>query len=560
MNKTEMKRIFPILALLMTALFAFAQPKDAWKAAAKLTAYDATGAEIYTGIAFFIDADGTLVAPYIPFTKAVRANVTDSKGKTFAVRRILGASENYGFVRLSSDARKMDYLMPISGDAEAASAGSKLYAVGYLRTKKEAPVAVIVNKAEKYDAAMFYETTLPADAKYVGCPLVDGNGRVVAVVGTHGGEALDIRFATALAITANSALDRELRALPMPKGLPTSEEEAMKYITLIDAIDPASALLAMDDFVLAYPANASGYVTRAARRATNKDYSGAESDFASALAHADRTTTSDAIHYAFSRSLYNAAINDTTAPAAGWSYERALQEAEVAFSANSLPLYQMQLGSCLFALERYAEAYDQYMAVNSSPIASDETFFTAMLALERAGGDSARVLALMDSVIARQKHPYTQRAASYFLERAQRLFAYGQYRRAVADYNEFERIIGPRNLTDTFYYLREQAEMRARMYQQALDDIQSAALSASADRKPYYQVEEALIYLTCGEYEQAKNVGNAALTCLPKHIDLLRILAVAYGETGDKTKACELLNRARELGDATVDTLLKKYQ
>ncbi len=555
-----MKRLSSLFLLLCLSILAFAQPKNAWKATALLTAYDASGQQVYSGPAFFIDGKGTVVAPYTPFTKAVRAEVTDAKGKVNSVERILGASENYNFVKLSTTAEPADFLIPIADSTQVPAEGSKLYAVGYLRTKKEAPVAATVRKAQRYDAAMFYETSLPAEDRYVGCPLIDTQGRVVAVAGSHAGEALDIRFATALSIMPQSALDRELRALPMKKGLPAAEADALKYISLLDAVDPNDALAAMNDFLQLYPQNAAGLVERATRLAAMKRYAEAEADFKSALSCADGQTTEPSVHLAFSRSLLSAAQSDTTAAAQGWTLQRALSEADAAAASGAEPLYTLQQAGILFAMERYDESYHKYMEVNKSDIATDETYLAAMLALERANGDTAQILALLDKAIDMQQRPYTQRAANIFFQRAQRLVAYGQYRRAVADYNEFERIIGPRKLTDTFYFMREQAELSAHMYQQALDDIQSAILSASDERKPYYQTEEALIYLTCGEYESAKTSGQAALEKLPNHIPLLRILAVAHGETNNKAYARQLLERAKSLGDTEADTLLQKYQ
>ncbi|MBQ7635483.1 MAG: tetratricopeptide repeat protein [Bacteroidaceae bacterium] len=561
-----MRHISLFIFLALSAV-AFAQPKDAWKAVATLTTYAADGTQIYSGNVFFTDDAGSVIAPYTPFVKAVRAEVTDSKGHRHQVTRILGASENYGFVRAATDARATDHLVPIAEGGGAARAGSRLFAVGHQRNKKETPLAVTVQKAEPYDAAMFYITSLPADAKYAGLPLIDATGRVVAVVSEHGGEALDVRLATALKIEAATALSAELRALPIPKALPEGETEAMKYVTLLDAIDPTAALTAMGDFVTAYLHSPAGFTTRAARYAAMKRYAEAETDYATALRLAEESEQSateqmspDAVHYAFSRAVYAAALSDSTSSTLGWTLGRALQEADAAYSAKPQPLYAMQQGACLYAMERYADAYAKYEEVNASELASDETFFTAVLALERAGGDTAKIMALLDKVISLQKRPYDQRAASYFFERAQRLFAYGQYRRAAIDYDEFERIIGPRNLNDNFYFLREQAELQAHMYQQALDDIQSAILSAPAERKPYYQTEEALIYLTCGEYQSAKESALAAYAAIPRHIPLLRILGVACGELGDKAAARRYLTEAQQQGDDSVVSLLEKYQ
>ncbi len=555
-----MKKVITLLFALLVVSLAEAQPKEAWKTAVTLTAYDANGVPIYSGKSFFIDESGIVVAPYTPFVKAVRAEVVDASGKHYAVTRILGASENYGFVRLATEAKGVKFLVPIADSTQAAQVGTKLFVVGYQMNKKEVPVSVTVQKAERYDAAMYYTTSLGGETKYIGCPLINASGKVVAVVGSHAGEALDIRLATALYITANSALSRELRILPMQKALPDDAGEAVKYVTLLDAIDPKTALLAMNDYIATYPEDATGYVMRATRLSALGYYEEASADFVAAQRFAANGSSPDAVHYAYSRCLYATSVRDSTAAAKGWTLKRAYEEATAAQQMNPQPHYLLQQATCLFEMERYSEAYAKYQEVNATELASDETYFATMLALERAGGDTAQIFALLDKVISLQQRPYNQRSATYFFERAQRLVAYGQYRKAVNDYDEFERIIGPRNLNDTFYYMREQAELQAHMYQQALDDIQSAILSTTPERKPYYQTEEALIYLSCGEYESAKTIGNEALATLPNYIPLLRILAVAYGETGNKAKARELLTRAKTLGDDTADELLKKFE
>ena len=89
--------------------------------------------------------------------------------------------------------------------------------------------------------------------------------------------------------------------------------------------------------------------------------------------------------------------------------------------------------------------------------------------------------------------PCPVRDAQYYLERSQRLVRAGRFRDAVADYNVYEQVIEPRNLNDKFYYLREQAELQGRMYQQALDDIRSAISANPAE--PYYALEELLILI-----------------------------------------------------------------
>lgn len=77
-----------------------------------------------------------------------------------------------------------------------------------------------------------------------------------------------------------------------------------------------------------------------------------------------------------------------------------------------------------------------------------------------ANGDNQQVIALLDSCINRIPQNNNTQYAQFYLERSQRLLKAERYRDAVADYNQYEQMIGPRNLTDRFYDLRSQAEER----------------------------------------------------------------------------------------------------
>ena len=237
---------------------------------------------------------------------------------------------------------------------------------------------------------------------------------------------------------------------------------------------------------------------------------------------------------------------------------KAIEEVDKAYALNPAPLYLMQRARYRFANKEYQESYDDFMQVNSSELASAETFYSAAMALEMTGTDSLRVLTLLDSAINRLPEPYTQTAAQYFLERATRRIRAARFREAVFDYNEYEQIIGPKNLNDNFYYLREQAELQGRMYQQALDDIQTAI--GLNPNEVIYRVEEALIYVEVGMYEEAIAAARKALEKMPENADALKLIGIALGEQGKKTEALEYLNKAKAQGDTSVDVFLKKYE
>ena len=165
---------------------------------------------------------------------------------------------------------------------------------------------------------------------------------------------------------------------------------------------------------------------------------------------------------------------------------------------------------------------------------------------------------MMDSVINNLPTPLTPATAQYLLERARRLEKAGQYRKAVFDYNQYETVVGPKNLNAYFYFIREQAELKAHMYQQALDDIRTAAILSPED--PNYKIEEALILLQTGLYKEAIAACKKLLQTVPENPDCYKIIGIANGELGNKQEALSALNKAKSLGDPTVDQFLEKYK
>jgi len=219
----------------------------------------------------------------------------------------------------------------------------------------------------------------------------------------------------------------------------------------------------------------------------------------------------------------------------------------------------MQKGYCQFASRNYEGAYQSFTKASRDPqFATPNTFYSAAQAVDLARNDSAAVLALLDSCIAHTSTPPTSKDAPYYLARYQRLIASGQYRKAVMDLNEYEKAIGPKNLTANFYYLRSQAEMQAHMYQQALDDTRTAIATSSTPLP--FRINEAYILLEVGEYQQALDAAQKLLKDLPENPDCYRIMGVSYGELGQKQKAKENLLKAQQLGDEEVGLFLEKYK
>ena len=171
------------------------------------------------------------------------------------------------------------------------------------------------------------------------------------------------------------------------------------------------------------------------------------------------------------------------------------------------------------------------------------------------------MVALLDSALNHCAQPYTQEAIAPLNARAKYLMEMGEYRRAVGDYNDYEKILGRDNLTPYFYYLRSQAEVQSRMYQQALDDLETAiSLAATTDEKDDYKIEKGLLYVQVGMFDEAIAAANEVLAHAPDHLDAHKVLGVAYGEKKQKALARQHLQKAASQGDENAKALLEKYK
>lgn len=547
--------------------------KNAYKTIVSLTAYDANGAVLRTGTAIFIDGQGTAVANYSVLKDAARAEAVDFKGNKLTVARILGASSNYNVVKFRVEGAKKNEYVNVA--ATSTLVGTPLYLYRYTTDKKATPLQVLVKQAEDFDKYKYYHTSLPQGAKSViDCPLLTADCQLVGLVQQEPTEkdaelfAIDATAATDLKIVPTGSFNSDLRAIGIPKALPESQADALTYIYMLSAADSLAYLTAVNDFVTAYPDNAEGYVARAKFYADKNLCDRAEADFTTALSKADgeaSTMKTDAVRNEMSKAIFQKAVYKPTPAYADWTLTRAYAEAEKAYALSPQPYYLLQQGRCLFADKKFSEAQTkfeqlaQYAGNDWSDVARTEAWFYAARSLELAGGDSLQVIARIDSALAVCPKPYTSATIQYVLERAQRLQRAGLYRRAVNDYNTYEQTVGTTNLASQFYYIREQAEVECRMYQQALDDIRTA--QARSPREPLYRIEEGVILLRAGLNKEAISLCDQLLKdYLPNSSDCYKIKGIAHGELGQKVQAQAALAKAKELGDSTVDSYIERYK
>ena len=565
-----------ILALFMfaTALAGPLSPKDAHKAMFNVFTFDKQGSLLGSGYGFFTSESGEAVASFQLFRGASRAEVVDWKGNRLPVHRILGASENYDMVRFNVSGKKISALA--LGGAQDLTAGNELTLVRYSTEKKGAPQATQVLTVDNFDAYKYLSISATNEAANLTCPLLDAAGNVVAISQRNVGKdaetacAIDARCIEALTTNMTSFMNSDLQSILISKALPATEQEAMTYIYMMGYKDSLQAHTAFNDFITAYPENVEGYVSRAAFLARQRQYEAADADYAQALAKAEKENANlrpDEVHVSLSRLIYQQWVSGVQNLPEAWSMQRAYDEATLAQAAHPSADYRMQQANCLFAMKKYQEAYDNFMAVCHDPAIQggdwtargrSELWYSAARSLELAGGDSLKVIALMDSVVAQLPRPYDETGARFLLERAYRLQSAGEYRRSISDYREYESTMGPRNMTDRFYYNREQLELECKMYQQALDDIHSAMAINPSD--PTYPVEQAYILLRAGLYKETVQACDDMIRVVKDNPDYYKFRGIALGELGKKREARESLLKAQSLGDPNIDALLERYK
>ena len=529
------------------------------KAVISVVTYDKDNKIMNTGNGFFVKADGTAVSDYGLFDGAQRAVVIDSDGKEFPVDCILGANSMYAVVKFRVKADKeVDVVTPAS---QPAAVGSTVFLLPYASRKENTLERGTVDACTQVEGSYHYYTLhMPTNEKTVSCPITNANGEVLGMIQKSASAqsadsyALDAAFAANLALNALSLMDYSLNSIGIRKGLPDKEDDAQVYLLMAgNNLQPDAYLALINDYVAQFPDSHEGYLRRAAfyiDRKEEEHYKQAEADIEKAIEVSSRK---DDACYNACKTVYQAVANGVQHPA--WTMETALGYIDEAIRLNPLPIYVQTQGDIYFGMQNYPKAYECYDRVNHSELRSAESLFSAARTKQLMGAND-EALALMDSTVNFFGTLLTEKAAPYVFQRAQMKAAMGQYREAVADYNEYERLVIGK-ATAEFFYIREQAEMQCRLYQQALNDIEKAV--SMAPNEVLYVVEQVALYTRFSQFEKAAEAAQKGLALAPDNADLLRMLGFVQIQLGQKDAGKQNLLKAKELGDPNAETLIEKY-
>ena len=540
--------------------------EKAKRAVFSVVTYDKNDKMLNTGNGFFVSEDGLALSDYTLFKGAERAVVITSEGKQMPVSLILGANDMYDVIkfRVAITEKKVPALIVAK---TAPAVGADAWMLPYSTQKSIACVTGKVKEVSKVAGEYHYYTLgMQMKDKMVSCPVMNAEGQVFGIAQKSSGidtvttcYAAGAAFAMSQKISALSLGDAALKKIGIRKGLPETEDQALVYLFMASSSlsgDDYEKLL--DDFIRQFPANADGYLRRANYYAAKgKDdqtwYDKAVADFNQALKVAQKK---DDVYYNIGKLIYAYQLSKPEKTYKDWTYDTALQNVRQAIAIDPLPIYIQMEGDILFAQQDYAGALAAYEKVNASNIASPATFFSAAKTKELAKGDPKEVGALMGSCIARCPQPITADFAPYLLERAQMNMNADQPRNAMLDYDAYHTAVKG-EVNDVFYYYREQAALKARQFQRALDDIVKAIEMNPTDLT--YQAEHAVVNLRVGRYEEAIQILNNILKADPKYAEAYRLLGLCQIQLKKTDEACGNFKKAKELGDPNVDELITKY-
>ena len=534
----------------------FAQPaavKKAADAAFTLTTFKADGSILATSNGVCISTDGIAVSPWKPFIGADKAVIVDSKGQKHDVECLLGANEIYDIAKFQ-----------VSGKTAAAplattvSAGDEVWLTPILKSgnAEKANVTSVEKFMDKYNYAILSSS---ATDKMNGVPVFDKKGQVVGLYNKSGDSqsSTDANYAKDFVLKGLSQNDVTLRQSDIRIGLPNTLEEAIVAL-MLSSEKPANIHEAIvNEFITKFPQSNDGYYALANIQIAKGEVANADKTMQTAIG---KVTAKDEAHYNFARLIYrNAFIPEfeEKAKAIGWTLDKALDEVQKAQSAKANDAYRHLQAQITYAKGDYAKAYTDFEALTKTKFNNPELYLEMAQSRQHLGGTDQEILDLLNKSIELCDTPYVSTSAPYFYTRGQQLEKMGEYRKAVQDYYTYEYFNQGR-LGAAFYYMREQCEVKGRMWQQALQDILVA--SRLDPKEALYPTEAGSLLLRLNKLDAAMSAAQQAIQLDDAQPDAYLILGIAQCESKQKESGIKNIQKAKELGNTQADTFLQKYK
>lgn len=556
------------IALLLSAFLcggvhAAKEPKgvaNARKSVVSILIYS-DGELLRSGTGVFAGENGELFSSYSLFEGADSAVTIDAAGTVREVKRIIAADEIYDCLkaRVSWDKK----ISPLPLATTAANEGDVLYLVSYGSKKSGTIEQLPIAKVDIVSGNPYYTFSFPMQERYLSAPVVNVSGELlglmqpVAKSDTAVSYAVSAKFAAALGTTSLSYSNNKYKNIDIPLALPNDSKEALTILYLLQSGlatgNARNYLSAIADYNSSFPDRYEGHIMLAEYHVcVDTAFDAARKEWAHAIAKAENP---DDVCYNISKTYRRAATEvSRTADEAVAYVDSALLYADRALAHRNEPLYILQKAELHHTKGDYAEAFESYARLSSTSISCADVY-AAAAACKDALGDYDAAIAYMDSAVATFGSLPVIGMAPYIIDRAVIKHRAGRAREAVLDYNAYAELRGEQ-LNARFYFIREQAEYDAKMFQQALDDIDMAIYLEPAE--VMFLVEKGRVCYRVKLIDEAVDALSKALVLSPENPDCNYMLARCYMVKGNKAEAKRYMQKAHELGHYDADSKLKE--
>ena len=533
-----------------------AQPgavKKAADAAFTLTTFKADGSILATSNGVCISTDGIAISPWKPFIGADKAVIIDAKGQKHEVECLLGANEIYDIVKFQVNGKTI--AAPLT---TTVSANDEVWITPMPKSgnAEKADVVNVEKFMDKYNYAILKST---ATDKLNGTPVFNTKGQVVGLFNISGDSqsSTDVNYANDFTVNGLSQNDITLRQSGICIGLPNKIEEAVVALMLSSEKPSNIHEAVVNDFIAKFPQSNDGYYALANIQIAKGEIANADKTMQTAVG---KVTAKDEAHYNYARLIYRGTLaqdSEEKTKSVGWTLDKALDEIQKAQSTKANDAYRHLQAQIIFAKGDYAKAYTEFEALTKTKFNNPELYLEMAQSRQHLGATDQEILDLLNKSIELCDTPYVSTSAPYFYTRGQQLEKMGEFRKAVQDYYTYEYFNQGR-LGAAFYYMREQCEVKARMWQQALQDILIA--SRLDPKEALYPTEAGSLLLRLNKIDAAISAAQQAIQLDASLPDAYLILGIAQCESKQKEEGLKNIQKAKELGNTQADTFLQKYK
>lgn len=496
-----------------------------------------------SGNALFVGG-GDLLASTGIFIGADSAVVIDSKGKARPVKYIVGINDVLECIRVRVAADKK--IKPLVASASKVNVGDELYMLTYGVKGKGSAKEVKVLAADSLYGNPYYTLGMRMQEKYVSLPLLNSDGELVAVM-QHASQGDTVSsYAVGLSVLESlvpTAMNYgrgyyDYARIGIRTALPGTKEDALSCLYMqAMAGDSLSWLNTLNDYMAAFPASHEGYLSLAEYSAVYcRDMKKADEAWKKAFS---LTKDKADVYYGKGKVIASIVQSGDTVSHSMLSYGNALSALDKAIEASPLPLYVNYKADLLRSIKRVDEAIECYKAVKE--VTPDVYASLSQCYVDKGCFDDA--VAMLDSAVALCGES-DKAASSYILARGAVKVTAERFREAVIDLNRYEELAG--GMQDAaFYYMREQAELKCKMYQQALNDIETAIYIAP--QTTLYYFEKGMLCYRVKLTDEGIRALEKARELAPAASDVHYLLGRLYVQRGDKELAKESFEIALEL-------------